>query len=85
RRLEKDINPRMGKKKVKDVKPRDIDSLLQAILKRGAPSIANDVLRWIRRIFDHAIKLGMIEVNPAAAFDMSDAGGKETSRERWLT
>ncbi|OWR38645.1 tyrosine-type recombinase/integrase [Escherichia coli] len=85
RRLAKDINPRIGQKKVKDVKPRDIDALLQAILKRGAPSIANDVLRWIRRIFDHAIKLGMIEVNPAAAFDMSDAGGKETSRERWLT
>ena len=85
RRLEKDINPRMGKKKIKEIKPRDIDSLLQAILKRGAPSVANDVLRWVRRIFDHAIKLGMIEVNPAAAFDMSDAGGKEKSRSRWLT
>ncbi|VFS61408.1 integrase [Kluyvera cryocrescens] len=31
------------------------------------------------------IKLGIIDVNPAAAFDMSDAGGKEQSRSRWLT
>lgn len=85
RRLQKDINPRMGKKKIKEIKPKDIDSLLQAILKRGAPSVANDVLRWVRRIFDHAIKLGIIDVNPAAAFDMSDAGGKEQSRSRWLT
>ncbi|MCV5480187.1 site-specific integrase, partial [Escherichia coli] len=28
RRLAKDINPRIGQKKVKDVKPRDIDALL---------------------------------------------------------
>ena len=85
RRLEKDINPRMGKKKVKEIKPKDIDALIQAIIKRGAPSVANDVLRWVRRIFDHAIKLGMIEVNPAAAFDSSDAGGKEKSRDRALS
>ena len=85
RRLEKDINPRMGKKKVKEIKPKDIDALIQAIVKRGAPSVANDVLRWVRRIFDHAIKLGMIEVNPAAAFDSSDAGGKEKSRDRTLS
>lgn len=85
RRLEKDINPRMGKKKVKEIKPKDIDALIQAIVKRGAPSVANDVLRWVRRIFDHAIKLGMIEVNPAAAFDSSDAGGKEKSRDRALS
>lgn len=85
RRIDKDIAPHLGKMKVEDVKPRHIDEMLQAIVKRGAPSIANDTLRWTRRMFDFAIKRHMIEINPASAFDLNDAGGKELARERWLT
>src|SRR6185312_6758469 len=44
-----------------------------------------DVLRWLKRMFDYAIKREMVTINPAAAFDTSDAGGKEESRQRWLT
>lgn len=83
-RIEKDIRPAIGGLKVEDIKPRHIDDLLQVIVKRGAPTIANDVLRWLKRIFNYAIKRHMIEYNPAAAFDPSDAGGKEKGRERWL-
>lgn len=36
-------------------------------------------------MFDDAIKREMMAMNPAAAFDPSDAGGTEKSRERWLT
>jgi integrase len=42
-------------------------------------------LRWLKRIFNHAVKRHVIEYNPAAAFDPGDAGGKEKSRDRWLT
>jgi integrase len=58
--------------------------MLQKIVARGAPTIANDVLRWTRRIFNYGIKRHILEVNPTAAFDLSDAGGKEKSRERFL-
>ena len=85
RRIENDIKPKLGKMKAEDVKPRDIDDMLQAIVKRGAPTVANDVLRWTKRIFNFAIKRHIVENNPASAFDPSDAGGKEESRERWLT
>lgn len=85
RRIDKDINPHIGSMKVEDVKPRHIDAMLQSIVARGAPSVANDVLRWTQRIFNHAIKLHALEVNPAAAFEIADAGGQEKSRERWLT
>jgi len=84
RRIDKDIGPHLGKLKVEDVKPRHIDDMLQAIVKRGAPSIANDTLRWTRRMFDFAIKRHIIEINPASAFDLNDAGGKEEARDRWL-
>ena len=43
--------------------------------------MANDALRWVKRMFDYAIKREMINANPAAAFDMSDAGGKEDARD----
>lgn len=84
-RIEKDIKPAIGALALEDVKPRHIDDMLKAVVKRGAPTTANDVLRWVRRMFDYAIKRHMIEVNPAAAFDLSDAGGKEIARERALS
>jgi integrase len=59
--------------------------MLRAVVKRGAPTIANDVLRWVRRMFDFAIKRQLVRFNPAAAFDLADAGGKELARERALS
>ena len=84
-RIENDIKPAIGKMKAEDVKPRDIDDMIQIVVKRGAPTVANDVLRWIKRIFDFGIKRQVVEHNPASAFDPSDAGGKEEARDRWLT
>jgi integrase len=84
-RIEKDIKPNIGRLKVEDVKPVHIDAMLQAIVKRGAPTVANDVLRWTRRMFDFAVKRHMAQYNPASAFDLSDAGGKEEARERALS
>ncbi|HBC7420907.1 TPA: tyrosine-type recombinase/integrase [Serratia marcescens] len=85
RRIDKDINPHIGSMKVEDVKPRHIDAMLQSIVARGARTVANDALRWTKRIFDYAIKRHVLETNPARAFELSDAGGQESSRERWLT
>lgn len=84
-RIEKDIKPNIGKIPVEDVKPMDISNMLETIVERGAPTIANDVLRWTKRMFDYAIKRHIIQFNPASAFDLSDAGGKEDARERALS
>ncbi|BEO35190.1 phage integrase [Serratia marcescens] len=85
RRIDKDINPHIGNLKADEVKPRHIDEMLQNIVSRGAPTVANDVLRWTKRIFNYGIKRHILEVNPAAAFELTDAGGQEKSRERFLT
>jgi integrase len=84
-RIEKDIKPEIGRLALDEVAPTDIDRMLKAVVKRGAPTIANDVLRWIRRMFDYAIKREMMKSNPAAAFDVADAGGKEQARDRALS
>ena len=85
RRIDKDINPAIGHLSIEDVRPHHIDDMLQKIVQRGAPTVANDVLRWARRIFDYGIKRHMLTTNPTSAFDISDAGGQEQSRERWLS
>lgn len=84
-RIEKDIKPAIGHLSVEAVTPRHIEALLQSVVNRGAPTMANDVLRWLKRMFNHAIKMHMITHNPALAFDVADAGGKEQSRKRNLS
>ncbi len=83
-RIEKDIKPAIGKLPVDEVKPKHVDALLQKVVERGAPTVANDVLRWLRRMFDYGIKRHYVETNPASAFNVADAGGKEKARDRWL-
>jgi len=84
-RIERDIKPAIGTLAVGDVKPAHIDAMLQAVVRRGAPTTANDVLRWVRRMFDFAVKRHLVQYNPAAAFTLADAGGQEDARTRWLT
>ncbi|HJU08457.1 MAG TPA: integrase family protein, partial [Rhodanobacteraceae bacterium] len=84
-RIERDIKPAIGKLPLDQVRPTHIDAMLKGIVERGAPTMANDVLRWVKRMFNYAVKRELVLNNPAAAFDPSDAGGKEEARTRWLT
>ena len=54
-RIDKDIKPHLGQLTTESVKPAHIDKMLHAIIERGSPTIANDILKWTRRIFDYAI------------------------------
>jgi integrase len=83
-RIERDIKPNIGKLAIGEVRPSHIDAMLKAIVARGAPTMATDVMRWTKRMFDYAVKREMVPYNPASAFDPSDAGGKEDARTRWL-
>ncbi|HCM9716725.1 TPA: tyrosine-type recombinase/integrase [Enterobacter kobei] len=83
--LQKNIVALIGKMKVEGVRPRHVDSVLQDVLKRGSPTVANDVLRMLKRLFDFAVVRGMIDVNPAISFGSKDAGGKEKGRKRALS
>lgn len=84
-RIDNDIKPNIGHLPLGEVKPQHIDAMLKEIVKRGAPTMANDVLRWVKRMFDYATKRQMCQFNPASPFNLADAGGKEESRDRWLT
>ncbi|HBL8955553.1 tyrosine-type recombinase/integrase [Enterobacter cloacae] len=83
--LQKNIVALIGKMKVEDVRPSHVDVVLQDVIKRGSPTVANDVLRMLKRLFDYAVVRGIIEVNPAISFSAKDAGGKEQGRKRALS
>jgi integrase len=83
--LRKHINPVLGSVALQDVQPGHIDHVLTRTVVGGAPTVANDALRYMSRMFRMAVRNHWIGRNPAADFDLIDAGGDESSRDRWLT
>ncbi|TDP62108.1 tyrosine-type recombinase/integrase [Roseateles toxinivorans] len=79
------IKPTIGKLPISEVRPAHIDLVLARIVAAGAPTVANEALRYLFRMFHFAAKRRWIEGNPVAGFDLSDAGGSESPRKRWLS
>jgi len=81
----KDIAPHIGQASLKQISSRDVRSVLHAIVKSNRPTIANDALGYCKQLFNHGIKLDVIDNNPASAFSFTDAGGVEKSKDRALS
>ncbi|EPW8047208.1 tyrosine-type recombinase/integrase [Vibrio sp. Vb1026] len=81
----KDIAPHIGDIPLDQVNARDIRTTINAITAAGKPAIANDALNYCKQLFNHGMKLDLMQGNPASAFTVRDAGGVEKSRDRALT
>jgi len=81
----KDIAPTIGQLSLERFNARDIRAVIVKIADSGRPTIANDALAYCKQLFNHGIKLDLIQHNPAQAFRSVDAGGTEASRDRALT
>jgi integrase len=81
----KDIAPVIGDSKVSSISPRDIREIIQRVVDSGRPTVANDTLMYCKQLFNHGIKLDVVNSNPAAAFSVDDAGGMEKSKSRALS
>ncbi len=80
--LKMDVLPVLGHKKVTEVTRKDVSSLLDSIVARGAPIAANRTLAVVRKMFNWAVDRGDLEANPIAG---RSAPTKEQSRDRVLT
>jgi integrase len=80
--LYKDVSPKWGKQKAKDITKRDVILLLEGITKRGAPITANRTLACIRRMFNFGVERDLLPASPCATVK---APSKENRRERHLT
>jgi integrase len=81
RALDRDILPRFKNLKAKDVRRADILALIDTIVERGAPVLANRTLEMVRRIFNWGIEKEIVEANPCVAIKPVP----ESSRDRILS
>jgi integrase len=85
RYLDKYLLPKLGRSAARDITPADVARLLDEVKER-APTAANDLLRFTRRIFGFGVRRRFVPSNPAADFSPRlDAGGTERPRSRALS
>lgn len=80
--LNKELVSVFGRMKAKDIKRRDIVLLLDKIVERPAPIIANRTLAVIRKMFNFALSRSILESSPCVAIQ---APSKENRRDRILS
>jgi len=80
--LDKDIIPAWGKRKAKDVTRRDVIRLLDGLVDRGAPIMANKTHAILHKMFRFAVGRDVVPFNPVA--DMPKPA-KVRRRDRVLT
>ncbi len=64
RNLNKDVLPRWKDLKANKIQRRDVIKLLDSILDRNAPVLANRILALIRKVFNFGIERDILEYNP---------------------
>lgn len=79
--LNKDVLPRWGSRKVNSITRRDVVTLINDIVDRGAPIGANRTFGILRRMFKFAINQAMIETSPC---DKIEPPSPENQRDRVL-
>ncbi len=80
--VRKELVPIWGRRKVEDITRRDVLDLLDGIVDRGAPIMANRVLATIRKFFNWCVDRSIITASPCAGVK---APSQETARDRVLT
>lgn len=82
RYLEVEVVPALGRRRIQEVKKREIAEMLDAIVDRGSPITANRVFAHVRALFNWARERGIIETSPLQGMR---APARERSRDRILS
>lgn len=80
--IDKEIIPAWGKRKMSDIRDRDIKVFLDAIVERGAPAYANRIRSLVHMIFSFAVDEYVIKDNPCAKVKKP---AEEKARTRYLS
>ncbi len=80
--LEKEIVPLWGHRKAKSITRRDAITMLDRIVDRGSPIMANRTLAIARRMFSFGVDRDILEINPLLGIRPP---AKEVQRDRVLT
>ena len=82
RQLETDAIPAWRKRKAKSIRRRDVIELVEQIMDRGSPVMANRTLGLLKQVFKFGVQRDIIDASPAVAIDKPS---KEKRRDRVLT
>jgi integrase len=83
--IENHVLEKLGKKPIQSITAADCDAVLDA-LREDMPTVANDVLRYLKGVFSYARRRNKIPFSPVADYTAAaDAGGRESARDRFLT
>ncbi len=82
RLLEKEIVGPWGGRRLSEIGKSDIHELLDGIVERGSPVVANRTLSWFRRLCSWAVERGILTANPCTSIK---APAAETARDRVLS
>jgi integrase len=77
--LKREIVPRWGSRPISDVSKSDVIALLDSIIDRGAPVMANRVLAVVRRLFNWCVERGTLVHSPC---ERVKAPAREVARDR---
>lgn len=81
--LDRDILTEWKSRDARTIKPREVIELLDGIVARGSPVMANRTAAILGQMFLHGVHRGTVESNPVQL--LYDPGGKESARARCLT
>ncbi len=80
--LNRDVVPLWGKRKAEDIKRTDVVALLDGIVARNAPIMANNTFAVIRKMFNWAVEKGKLENTPCTGLK---APAPKVERDRALS
>jgi integrase len=79
-----DVKPVLGDRPISEVTCADIRELLEKIVERGSPSIANHLLAYLRAFLNWAVANDLIAVNPCNGIKMpARKGERDRALEDW--
>jgi integrase len=80
--LDREVRSRWGSRRVQDIERRDVVTLLDEIVDRGAPITANRTLSHVRKWFNWMIERSVLETSPCVRVKPP---AEEVSRDRVLS
>lgn len=83
--MKRDVLPRLGAMKAKDVRLPHIVQVIDQVLDRGARRTANMTLSLMRQMFRHGLARGIVETDPTLGLSKKQAGGNDVPVDRNLS
>lgn len=80
--LNRDIIPRWGTLKAAEITKRDVLQLLESIVDRGAPAMANNCFQIVRKMFNWAVEVDILTLTPCTGVKLPSP---KKSKDRFLS